>query len=116
VEVVRDGRNGFLLPPRAPAEIFATHLKKLHASAARRRQFGRAALATAREFSQERCAARAIEFYQEIRRATRRERRLTETSTWGKLGQRLALEWELLAQKTQTIVAAVTGEPAAKAS
>jgi 1,2-diacylglycerol 3-alpha-glucosyltransferase len=116
VEVLRDGQNGFLLPARTPAEKFAAHLGKLHASPVRRRQFSRAAKVTAKEFSKEHCAAQALAFYDRIRKATRRERLMTATSTWGKLGQRLAMEWDLLAQKTQTIVTAMTGEPTAKAS
>ena len=116
VEVVRDGRNGFLLPARSSPKKFAECLAKLHAAPALRRRFGRRATATAREFSKERCAALAIEVYEKIRKATRRERLLTEVSPWGTLGQRLAMEWDLLAQKTQTIVTALTGEAEPKAS
>ena len=116
VEVVREGKNGFLLPARTTAEKFAAQLGVLHAAPARRRQFSRAAQATAQEFSQENCAALALKFYEEIRLTTRRERLLTETSPWGKLGQRLAMEWDLLVQKTQTIVDAVTGNATAKAT
>lgn len=111
VEVVRDGRNGYLLPARAPAAAFASRLGELHAAPARRRQFSRAAVVTAQEFSREHCAALALAFYEKIRHATRRKRRRTEQSLWGSLGQRLTMEWELIAQKTQTLVTALTGEP-----
>ncbi len=116
VEVMRDGENGFLLPARAPAEKFALQLGKIHAAKSLRRQFSRAASATAQEFSQERCAQRALDFYGEIRKVTRRERLLTDISPWGTLGQRLAMEWDLIAQKAQSIVTALTSEPEKKAS
>jgi len=116
VEVVRDGQNGFLLPARTPAVKFAARLGELHAAPARCRQFSRAAVATANEFSREHCAALALEFYDKIRKATRRERLMTELSLWGSLGQRLAMEWELLAQKTQNVMTALTGGTEKKAS
>ncbi len=116
VEVVRDGVNGFLLPARTPPEKFAARLAALHATPAQRRSFSRAARATAKNFSREHCAGLALEFYDKIRQATRRERLLTEVSPWGSLGQRLAMEWELLARKAQTIVTALKGGPEAKAS
>jgi len=116
VEVVREGVNGFLLPARTPVGKFAERIKRLHDVPAQRKQFGRAARVTARDFSRERCAEQALEFYGEIRKATRRERLLTELSPWGALGQRLAMEWGLLAQKTQTLVTALSAEPEEKAS
>lgn len=116
VEVVRDGKNGFLLPARTPPAKFAARLEELHATPARRRQFSRAAAATAKEFSREHCAALALEFYDKIRKVTRRERLMTEVSVWGSLGQRLAMEWELISQKAQSIVTALTAEPQKKAS
>jgi len=116
VEVVRDGRNGFLLPARTPTGKFAARLGELQAAPAKRRQFSRAAVATAQEFSREHCAALALEFYEKIRKATRRERLQTEFSLWGSLGQRLTMEWELLAQKTQNLVTALKGEPEKKIS
>ena len=116
VEVVRDGQNGFLLPARTPAATFAARLEQLRASAVQRRKFGRAAAVTAREFSREHCAALALEFYATIRKSTRRERLLTDSSPWGSFGQRLSMEWDLLAQKTETLVSAMRGDETRKAS
>lgn len=116
VEVVRDGGNGFLLPARTPVAQFAARIKALHDAPARRKRFSRAATVTARSFSKEHCAGLALEFYTEIRKATRRDRLLTEQSSWGTLGQRLAVEWGLIAQKTQSLATALKGEPQAKAS
>lgn len=116
VEVVRDGRNGFLLPARTPAVKFAARLGELQAAPAKRRQFSRAAVVTAKEFSRAHCAALALEFYEKIRKATRRERLETEISLWGSLGQRLTMEWELFAQKARNLMNALTDEPAGKLS
>lgn len=116
VEVVRDGVNGRLLPVRTLAAKFAAVLAELHAAPAQLRKFSRAARLTAKEFSKENCADLALQFYAEIRKATRKERELTEQSVWGTLGQRLAMEWELLSRKTQSIVTALRSEPEAKAS
>jgi 1,2-diacylglycerol 3-alpha-glucosyltransferase len=116
VEVLRDGVNGFLLPARTPPGKFAQRIKVLHDSPGRRKQFSRAARVTAKDFSREHCAEQALGFYEEIRKETRRERLLTDLSPWGALGQRLAMEWELLAQKTQTLVTALKTEPEKKAS
>ncbi|HEX2860436.1 MAG TPA: glycosyltransferase [Lacunisphaera sp.] len=116
VEVVRDEANGFLLPARTPPAKFADRIKALHEGPTRRKQFSQAARLTAKNFSREHCAGQALEFYAEIRKATRRERLLTELSPWGALGQRLAMEWDLLAQKTQTLVTALRSEPEEKAS
>jgi 1,2-diacylglycerol 3-alpha-glucosyltransferase len=116
VEVVSDGKNGFLLPARATVAQFAHRIGALHDAPARRKRFSRAAVDTAKNFSREHCAALALEFYARIRRATRRERLLTEHSTWGTLGQRLAMEWSLIAQKTQSLATALKREPEAKAS
>lgn len=116
VEVVRDGVNGRLLPARTTAAKFAACLAELQANPAQRRKFARATRATAQDFSKEHCAELALKFYTEIRQATRRERELTERSAWGTLGQRLAMEWELLSQKTQSIMTALRGESEAKAS
>lgn len=116
VEVVRDGENGRLLPARTPATRFAAVLTELHAAPAQLRKFSRATRGTAREFSKENCAALALQFYTEIRQATRKERELTEQGGWGALGRRLAMEWELLSQKTQSLMTALRGDPEAKAS
>ncbi|HEY8996136.1 MAG TPA: glycosyltransferase [Lacunisphaera sp.] len=116
VEVVNDEKNGFMLSARAPVAQFAHRLGTLHDAPDRRRQFSRAAMKTAENFSQRHCAELALDFYTQIRHATRRRRRLTEQSTWGTLGRRLAVEWGLIAQKTQSLATALRAEPEAKAS
>jgi 1,2-diacylglycerol 3-alpha-glucosyltransferase len=115
-EVMRDGQNGFMLPGRATPQSFAKKLEQLRGSATLRRGFRREASATAELFSRERCAALALEFYEEIRLATRRERLETTLSPWGTVLQRLGLEWDLLATRAQTVAQAVLGSSEAKAS
>lgn len=116
-EVVRNGENGFLLKARTSGKTFARHIARLHAEPALRKGFARAARATAEEFSQERCARLAIEFYEKIRRATRRERLITGANPLGVLFDRVAVEWNLIAQKAQSVFDALGGDgDAAKTS
>jgi glycosyltransferase involved in cell wall biosynthesis len=105
-EVVRDEENGRLLATKASAEEFAAALAELK-EPARREKFSAGASATAKNFSQGHCAGRMIEFYEEVRRATRRRRLFNDLHPWSALVQRLGLEWDLLAAKTQTIVDAI---------
>jgi glycosyltransferase involved in cell wall biosynthesis len=102
-EVMQRGKNGFMLPARTPAAGFALHLKQLHDNAALRRACGREAFRTAQLFSRERCAELALAYYGDIRDATRRERRLTGANPWGPLLERLATEWNLMAQKINAL-------------
>lgn len=115
-EVVRDGANGYMLPARASAAEFAKALGKLQASTARRRAFSREAQATAELFSRERSAKRALDFYLEIRKATRRERLTNELNPWNAFLERVNLEWDLFSTRTQAVATAVFGEKEAKAS
>lgn len=116
-EVVRNGKNGFLLPARTPEKRFAEHLTRMYAKPALRKKMASAARATAEDFSKEHCAELAIEFYQKIRKATRRERLLTEATPLGKLLDRVAIEWNLLAQKAQSVITALSSDvKVAKAS
>ncbi len=107
-EVVQNGKNGFLLPARTPVKKFAQHLARLQATPALRKKMVKAAQATAAEFSQEHCAKQAVEFYEKIRKATRRERLLTEVTPLGKLLDRVTIEWNLLAQKAQSVITALS--------
>ena len=108
-EVVRDGANGFLLPANASAGEFAKALARCSGPGLRPK-LGDGAQATAAEFSREQSAQRALAFYEETRRATRVRRLLHHLSPWSALVQRLGLEWDLLATRTQTVAAAVFGD------
>ncbi|MEO5960929.1 MAG: glycosyltransferase [Opitutaceae bacterium] len=115
-EVVRDGENGFLLPTNATPKKFAAALKRVCTQKKLRTAFAKSARETAKEFSRERAAARALEFYAEVRRSTRQRRLINELHPWTALMKRVGLEWDLLAAKTQTIADAVLGDGSAKAS
>lgn len=108
-EVMHDGVNGYMLEKTAPPKRFADQLAKLHRDRRRLEAFGHAARETAEEFSRERCADLALGFYEDVRRATRRERLLIERSPWGKLLERIGVEWNLLAEKAQAVAEAVGG-------
>ncbi len=115
-EVVRDGVNGLLLPARArPAQVAAA-LHRLAGSVALRRRFRREAQATAALFSRERAAEKALEFYEQMRRATRKRRHEHELNPWQRYLQRLGVEWDLLASKTQAVAAAMFPEKHHRAS
>lgn len=109
-EVVRHEHNGYLLPADASAAVFTQHLARLHRSPKRRDTFARAALETAQLFSRERCARLALDFYGEIRRATRRERLVNELSPWSTLLNRLEVEWNLLASTANAVLEAMRSE------
>lgn len=113
-EVVRHGVNGFLLPARTPAAKFSQHLARLHAEPSLLRAMAKEARLTAQTFSKEHCADRAFAFYEDIRLQTRRERLLTAQSPWGILLNRVGVEWDLIAKKTQLIAdALLPGSPPA---
>ena len=108
-EVMNDRVNGYMLEKSAAPKRFADHLAKLHADPRRLRAFTTEARRTAELFSRERCAELALDFYADVRRLTRRERLMIERSPWGTLLERIGVEWNLLAEKAQSVVQAVGG-------
>ncbi|MEO7597872.1 MAG: glycosyltransferase [Opitutus sp.] len=108
-EVMRDLVNGYMLEKSAAPRRFGEHLGKLYKDRKRLDAFSAEARKTAELFSRERCADLALDFYGEIRRLTRRERMLIDRSPWGKLLERVGVEWNLLAEKAQAVVQAVGG-------
>lgn len=106
-EVMRHGKNGFMLPTGASAKKFAAAIAQLHADPKIRRTFSREARRTAEEFSLEHCAELAITFYEDIRKATRRERLITQQHPWGSFLERLSTEWNLIAKKVQVLTHAL---------
>jgi 1,2-diacylglycerol 3-alpha-glucosyltransferase len=108
-EVMRDRLNGYMLEKGASARRFADHLTKLYTDPKRLEAFAEEARKTAVLFSRERCADLALDFYNDVRRLTRRERLMIERSPWGTLLERIGVEWNLLAEKAQSVVQAVGG-------
>lgn len=108
-EVMNDGKNGFMLEKRTSARRFAAQLARLERHPEMRADFSAEARKTAKHFSRERCAELALDYYEEVRRMTRRERLMVERSPWGKLLERVSVEWNLLAEKAQAVAQAMGG-------
>jgi len=106
-EVMRHEKNGFMLPVRASAKMFSAHLALLHAEPALRRSFSREARLTAEKFSREHCAEQALAFYEDVRKATRRQRLITQQNPWGTFLDRVEVEWRLIAEKVQAVTHAL---------
>jgi 1,2-diacylglycerol 3-alpha-glucosyltransferase len=115
-EVVQDGMNGALLSKDARTEQFTDALARIAGDADQRARLSAGARSISVEFSRERCAARVIAFYEETLRATRARRIENDLHPWSALIQRLGLEWDLLATRTQTLASAMFGETKEKAS
>jgi glycosyltransferase involved in cell wall biosynthesis len=108
-EVMRDKENGFMLEKSASPKRFAEHLTKLAREPRRVQAYSTAARKTAESFSREHCADLALDFYQDVRRLTRRDRLKIERSPWGTLLERISVEWNLLAEKAQAVAQAIGG-------
>lgn len=108
-EVMRDGKNGFMLEKTVSPRRFAAQLARLHRDGELRRAFGEEARRTAELFSRERSADLALRFYEDIRRETRRDRLMIERSPWGTMLERIGVEWNLLAEKAQAVAEAMGG-------
>ncbi|MEO6244715.1 MAG: glycosyltransferase [Opitutaceae bacterium] len=115
-EVVRHDENGFLLPSRTKAEQFADHIGQIAADSALRSRFESAARATAAHFSREHCTELALDFYREVRQLTKERRSSHELNPWETYLDRIVVEWNLLAAKTQAVAAALLPDAQAKAS
>jgi glycosyltransferase involved in cell wall biosynthesis len=109
-EVMRDGQNGVMLEKTASARQFAAALAPIAEEPELRARLSEQARRTAELFSAKRCADLALEFYEETRSMTRRERMLIERSPWGTLLERVNVEWQLLAHKAQAVAEAMSGE------
>jgi glycosyltransferase involved in cell wall biosynthesis len=108
-EVMEDGRNGFMLEKTATPVRFADALTRLWREPRKLSAFSTRARRTAENFSREHCADLALEFYGEVRRVTRRKRLEVERSPWGKLIERVSVEWNLLAEKAQAVAEVMGG-------
>ncbi len=114
-EVVRNGKNGFMLDAKASEEEFAACLGKIKADRKLREQLVDGAKRTARKFSKEQSAKKALEFYEEIRTQTRPQHREERESTWASLMKRIEIEWRLISDKAECAInALVTDEKKAE--
>jgi 1,2-diacylglycerol 3-alpha-glucosyltransferase len=114
-EVVRNDQNGFMLPADASEESFAECLEKIHSDLELRKRFKAGARRTARKFSKERSAAKALKFYEKVRAKTRPQRREERESAWAALTKRLEVEWRLISDKAGAVMNAIfSDEPEEK--
>jgi Glycosyltransferase len=108
-EIVRDQREGRLLDADASADDFARALRDVVADAEKNNAWREAATLRAAEFDRRVTAARALDFYREVRDAYRREDPRTEEHTlWERTRERLAIEAQLVADKVGAAVKAMT--------
>jgi glycosyltransferase involved in cell wall biosynthesis len=98
-------RNGRLLPSNASESSFAAAIEELACDSDRLRQLSKAAQETAREFSLEKCADRALDLYRRLVVAFRCGP-VTDPGPWDRLLGRLEIEWNLLVEKTSALAAA----------
>ncbi len=102
-EVVTDGKNGFMLPASADEDAFAARLQAIRQEPELRARFRDEAKATANEFSRETCARRALDLYAEtVQRMNMRSRDRFE-DTWNGLLKRIRIEWDLIADKAESM-------------
>ena len=113
-EVVRDGRNGFLLRADANESEFAGRLMRLEKEKALRSRFRLGAKRTSEKFSENLSAEKALSLYEAVLHRTRRERAQISQDTFGTLLKRIEVEWKLIAEKAGSIIEAVKGDGHAK--
>jgi glycosyltransferase involved in cell wall biosynthesis len=106
-EVVRDGRNGVLLPDRDDAAAFARALATIADRPERERQDMAAELAaTAEAFSLGRCTKRLLQVYETVV-AARPRRPPVEESGWTQTLRLLEAEWNLWSARAEAVVRSV---------
>ncbi len=95
-EVVRDGKNGFLISSESVFQ-FAEGLQKVRSLSFRARHaMARSARNAASEFSMDRCAGRALGLYQSLTRRKKYRRRNMEGNPWSAALRMLKVEWDHL--------------------
>jgi glycosyltransferase involved in cell wall biosynthesis len=112
-EIVRDRRNGRLLPVDATPEQFARAVLDLTGAEAPGMLRDQAA-EDARAFDTAACARRMIACYEGLVAESRRETE-PDLSSWDRLVAGIEIEWELLAAKVSAVTAAVVETEATEA-
>jgi len=107
-EVVRGGKNGFLLDASAAENEFAAQIKKLEHSVASRRRLAAEAKRTALKFSSDETAGKTLALYQKVLHRTWRERTEIEEDQMKALRKRIEVEWTLVSQKAGAVLKAFT--------
>jgi glycosyltransferase involved in cell wall biosynthesis len=105
-EVVRDGYNGCLLPQENKDRFVDALLWIARMDDTARAQLSKHAEETARSFSIERCADKALSIYADAAAAGSGYRE-SESNLWEEAKRRIRVEWELLATKTKATAESV---------
>ncbi len=108
-EVVRDGRNGRLLPTDAPASRFARALTSTLADKDRLSRWKENALATALTFDRKKTSARLLAVYQQEiqKRRAHTEEQSSLAQAVAPVVERIAIEGKMIADKTAAIFNAI---------
>lgn len=108
-EVLKDGKNGRLLPGNASVQDFAATTESIMQDAATLQAYAQNAQKTAEHFSRTICAQKMVDLYKNAMRhyATDMDKEPIDIISWEHFLGRLNTEWDLLAQKTRAIVDAV---------
>jgi 1,2-diacylglycerol 3-alpha-glucosyltransferase len=106
VRDVLNRANGVLLPGDAPVEAFVEALLNACTTRSSLKTLGEAARHSVQSYSLEACTDRLIALYGHLIEQ-HPERATSEPDPWDRFLRRLEIEWNLLAQKTAALTAAV---------
>lgn len=113
VRDVVDDRNGRLLPSNVSATEFAAALDEMTRSRQSLRSLGESARQSMRAYSLAACADRMLALYEELIHRFQHSATV-DPDLWDRLRGRLAIEWNLLVEKTTALTAAVVETEAVK--
>ena len=109
-EVVKNNKNGLLLSGNASMNDFSQAIKFLYISPQKMDKMKKNARDTALELTREKCTRQLKSLYQEAISNYDQESAGPDMTTWETLQKSLAVEWDLLTQKTNAIFNAVYPE------
>ena len=112
-EVLQDGRNGKLLPPKTEASSFANTLLELTLPEEPREHLqtmSQNALKTARSFDKDSCVDTMLGHYEQLLLHNDRVPGRASQEVWRRILNGIAAEWELLTQKANTLSASISDE------
>ncbi len=111
-EVVKDKKNGRLLPEQSTEQEFARALTEILSGEQSLELLRSKAQETARTFSRDTCARELHKLYQDLisARKVQPAQDPEDILSWDILLRSLKTEWELISYKTQAVVNAVTPE------
>jgi len=108
-EIVREKKNGRLLPATATTTEFARALSEIVRDPGLRERYNLAAVAQAANFDRKVTSVKAMDFYREVLASHRRDvPRVEEQSLWERTKERIAVEGQLVSDKVGAAVKAIT--------